>query len=225
MSVSKKSMPPVRVEPEPTVRVLKSERTRAAILNAGLEFVWLHPFRDMSVNALMTSTGLSRSAFYQYFSDLHDLMQALLDLVKSEVFAATGPWFQGTGDPVILLKESLAGLVEVCYRLGPILRATDDAAASDESLEKAWKEFKKQFDDAVTARIQADQAQGLIPEFDARPVAIALNRLDAYTLIEAFGRQPRHKPEPMLEALIRIWIPTLYGSEWLGKDASDLVRT
>lgn len=225
MSDFKVSKLTLRVEPEPVLKIVKSQRTRAAILNSGLEFVWSHPFRELTVNKLMSPTGLSRSVFYQYFEDLHDLMQALLDLVKSEVFAATGPWFQGTGDPIILLKESLAGLVEVCYRLGPILRATDDAAASDESLEKAWKEFKKQFDDAVTARIQADQAQGLIPEFDARPVAIALNRLDAYTLIEAFGRQPRHKPEPMLEALIRIWIPTLYGSEWLGKDASDLVRT
>jgi hypothetical protein len=152
-------------------------------------------------------------------------MQALLGMVGDEVFAATGSWFQGTGDPIALLNESLAGLVDVCYRLGPILRAADDAAATDERFEKAWTEFKKQFDDAVTARIEADQAQRLIPKFNARPVAIALNRLNAYTLIEAFGRQPRGKPEPVREALARIWIATLYGSEWQGKGASDLVRT
>jgi AcrR family transcriptional regulator len=225
MSELKKTSPPLRVEPQPTPKIGKSERTRAAILNAGLEFVWTHPFRDMTVNALMDSTNLSRSAFYQYFKDLHDLMQTLLGMVMEEVFAATGSWFQSTGDPVMLLNESLAGLVDVCYRLGPILRAADDAAATDERIENAWNHFKKQFDDAVTARIEADQAQGLIPQFDARPVAIALNRLDAYTLIEAFGQQPRSKPEPVREALERIWISTLYGSKWLGKGASDLVRT
>lgn len=225
MSDFNKSKLPFRVKPEPVLKIEKSERTRSLILNAGLEFVWSYPFRELTVGTLMGSTGLSRSAFYQYFKDLHDLMQALLDMVMDEVFAATGSWFQATGDPIILLNESLAGLVEVCYRLGPILRATDDAATTDERLDKAWNQFKKQFDDAVTARIQADQAQGLMPKFDARPVAMALNRLDAYTLIEAFGRRPRSKPGPVREALTRIWISTLYGCEWLGKDASDLVRT
>jgi len=225
MSEFKKSSPPLQVNPQPTLKVEKSERTRVAILNAGLEFVWSHPFRDMTVNALMASTGLSRSAFYQYFRDLHDLMETLLDMLMDEVFAATESWFQGAGDPIVLLNESLTGLVDVCYRLGPILRATDYAAASDERLETAWLQFVGQFDDAVTTRIEADQKQGLIPVFDARPLAIALNRLDVYTLIEAFGQDPRSQPEPVHEALSRIWISTLYGSEWLGDGSSDLVRT
>ena len=224
MSKAKRSSSPLRVSPEPVPKIGKSERTRAAILNAALEFVWSHPFRDMTVNALMASTGLSRSAFYQYFRDLHDLMETLLDMLKGEVLTVTVPWFEGAGDPVVLLNESLAGLVDVCYRLGPILRATDDAAATDERLEKAWAQFVKQFDDAVTTRIEADQAQGLIPKFDARPLAIALNHLDVYTLIEAFGKRPMSKPEPVREALVRIWISTLYGSEWLGTGSSNLIR-
>ena len=53
----------------------------------------------------------------------------------------------------------------------------------------------------------------------------ALNRLDAYTLIQAFGQHPRSQPEPVREALARIWISTLYGSEWVGKESSTLIRT
>jgi AcrR family transcriptional regulator len=225
MSDIKRSSSPLRVTPQPTLKVEKSERTRAAILNSALDFIWSHPFRDMTVDALMASTGLSRSAFYQYFKNRHDLMEALLDMLKAEVFAVTGPWFTGVGDPIVLLNESLAGLVDVCYRLGPILRATDDAAATDKRLEQAWKQFVDSEDAAVTTRIEADQEQGLIPDFDARPVAIALNRLDAYTLIDAFGQHPRSQPAPVREALSRIWISTLYGSEWLGGESSDLVRT
>ena len=211
--------------PEPTPRIGKSERTRAAILDAALEFIWSHPFRDMTVKSLTTTAGLSRSAFYQYFTDLHDLMESLLDMLKGEVQAVTGPWFTGVGDPVVLLNESLSGLVTVCYRLGPILRATDDASATDKQLEQVWAQFFGVFNDAASARIEADQEQGLIPDFDARPVAIALNHLNAYTLIDAFGQRPRHQPEPVREALARIWISTLYGSEWLGKGSSNLVRT
>ena len=211
--------------PEPTPRIGKSERTRAAILDAALEFIWSHPFRDLTVNTLMSSAGLSRSAYYQYFNDLHDLMESLLEMLKDEVYAVAGPWFEGAGDPVALLNESLTGVVEVCYRLGPILRAADDASATDERFENAWMQFIEQFDESVTNRIEADQAQGLIPNFDARPLAIALNRLDVYTLSQAFGQRPRSKPEPVHEALARIWISTLYGSEWLENKASNLVRT
>ena len=225
MSDIKRSKSRPRVTPEPTPRIGKSERTRAAILDAALEFIWSHPFRDMTVNTLMASAGLSRSAYYQYFNDLHDLMESLLEMLKDEVYAVAGPWFEGAGDPVALLNESLAGVVEVCYRLGPILRAADDASATDEKFENAWLQFIAQFDDAATGRIEADQVQGLIPNFDARPVAIALNRLDVYTLSQAFGQRPRSKPEPVHEALARIWISTLYGSEWLENKASNLVRT
>ena len=225
MSDSEQLSSRIHVNPQPSRKIGKSERTRAAILNAAVDFLWTHPFRDMTVNSLMAPTGVGRSAFYQYFKDLHELMEILLDTVKGEVMAATGPWFTGVGDPVVLLNESLDGLVEVCYQQGPILRATTDAATTDDRLEKAWTQFVKQFNDGVTTRIEADQAQGLILDFDARPVAIALNLMDAYTLIEAFGRRPRSKREPVREALGRIWISTLYGSEWLGKGSSNLVRT
>ncbi len=207
------------------LKIGKSERTRAAILNAALDFIWSHPFRDMTVSALMASTGVSRSAFYQYFNDSHEVMEALLDMLQDEIFEVAEPWIAGVGDPVVLMHETLAGLVRVCYRRGPFVRAIADAATTDERFEKNWKRFLGRFDDAACARIEADQKQGLISDFDARPVAIALNRLDAYAFIEAFGQRPRRQPEPVREASARIWISTLYGSEWLGSGSSNLVRT
>jgi AcrR family transcriptional regulator len=216
---------PLRVSPQPRPKITKAERTRAAILNAGLDFIWTRPFREMTVNSLMVQTGLSRSAFYQHFGDLHDLMEALLTMLQQEIFAAAEPWLERVGDPVALTCETLAGLVHVCFEQGPFLRAITDAAADDSRLEMAWLNFLGGFDDAACARIEADQEQGLIPDFDARPVAFALNRLDAYSLLQSFGQHPRSQPEPVQEALARIWISTLYGAEWLGSDSSNLVRT
>lgn len=217
--------PPLRVRPQPVSKIGKAERTRAAILDAALGFLWSRPFREMTVSRLMESTGMSRSAFYQYFSGLHELMQALQDILQGEIFAVAEPWLEGTGDPVSLVHETMAGLVRVCHQRGPFIRALSDAATTDEVFEEAWRQFLIAFDDAASARIEADQQQGLIPEFDPRPVAIALNRLDASTLIEAFGQHPRMEPEPVREALARIWISALYGSEWLEKESSDLIRT
>jgi AcrR family transcriptional regulator len=214
-----------RVEPRATKQIRKSDRTRAAILSAAFDFVWSHPFRDMTVQSLMAETGASRSAFYQYFDGRHELMESMLDILQHEILEAAAPWISGVGDPVALLREALAGLVRVCYDRGPFLRAVTDAAPTDKRIEEAWNDFLRRFDDASTARIQADQEQRLIPAFDARPVAVALNRLDASALIDSFGRRPRSRPEPVREALMRIWISTLYGAKWLASESSTLVRT
>ena len=202
----------IKIVPGDNPAPRKSERTRIAILNAALEFLWTQPFREMTVAQLMSIAGVSRSAFYQYFKDLHDLMETLLQDVAEAIFATAEPWFTGEGDHTELLEQSLRELVEVCHKRGPILRAVAEAATSDEQLERAWAGFLTQFDDVVCEQIEKHQKAGLIPEFDARPVAVALNRLDASMVSDAFGRHPRNNPEPVRLALTRIWMSTLYQS-------------
>lgn len=191
-------------------RPRKSEKTFQAILDSALELLWTHRFRDLNVTELMAQTGASRPTFYQYFSDLHELMEALLDGMRDDILDKVSPWLQGKNDPIASLRESLTGLVELSYERGPILSAVSDAAVSDARLERVWAEFLIGFDDAVTAKIEEQQSMGMIPNFDARPVAEALNRLDAALLIEKFGQLPRSAPEPVLEAITRIWLSTLY---------------
>ena len=203
----------------------KSERTRQAILNSAMDFIWTRPFNEMTVSSLMAPTGASRAAFYQYFKDLHELMETLLDLLQDEIFVAAAPWITGTGDPVSLLCEGLDGLVRVCYERGPFLKAISDSAASDKRFENAWEKFLGGFDDAGCALIKADQEQGLIPDLDPYSVMFALNRLNAYTLISAFGQHPRKEPEPIRDALALIWVSSLYGAEYIGTGSSTLVRT
>lgn len=210
--------------PEPGPKVGKSERTRAEIVDAAFEFLWSRPFREMTVNSLMASTTVSRPAFYQYFRDVHELMETLLVTLEGEILAGAEPWLLGTGDPVALLDDSLSELVRVCYRRGPFLKAVADAATADKQVETAWNGFLGRFDDAVSERIAADQNLGLIVDFEPRPVAIALNRLDAYTLIQAFGQRPRSRPGPVAQAIKRLWISSLYGQQWAASPGSTLNR-
>jgi AcrR family transcriptional regulator len=182
------------------------------------------PKTAASPSISVVTPDISRSAFYQYFEDIHQLMKELLDMLAGEVFVAASPWVSGVGDPVALTKQSLEGLVRVCYQRGPFLRAISDAATTDERFEQDWSGFLSGFDDAAASRIEGDQQQGLIAAFDPRPVAFALNRLDASTIVEAFGKHPRDEPEPIREALVRIWVSTLYGSEWVEKGSSNLLR-
>jgi AcrR family transcriptional regulator len=214
----------LRAEPVAMPKIGRSEQTRAEILDTAFEFLWSNPFRDMTVNSLMAATTVSRSAFYQYFHDVHELMETLLTTLEAEILDGARTWLQESGDPVALLHESLTNLVAVCYRRGPFLKAIADAATTDDRLEKVWNEFLGRFDDAVSGRIAADQEQGLISNVDPRAMAIALNRMDAYTFIQSFGRRPRSQPEPVLEAITRLWISALYGEAWVEGRTSTLLR-
>ena len=211
-------------EPEPIPRIGRSERTRAEILDAAFEFLWSRPFRDITVNSLMATTSISRSAFYRYFDDIHELMQALLTRLESEILEGASPWLSENGDPVALLYESLAAEVRICYRHGPFIKAISDAAGTNAQLEDEWNWFLDRFDDAVSERIVADQELGLIEAFDPRPVATALNRVDAAMYVRAFGHRPRSRPEPIQEAITRVWVSTLYGQQWATSRTSTLYR-
>ena len=211
-------------EPEPIPRIGRSERTRAEILDAAFEYLWSRPFRDMTVNSLMPTTSISRSAFYRYFDDIHELMQALLTRLESEILEGASPWLSENGDPVALLYESLVAEVRICYRHGPFIKAISDAAGTNAQLEDEWNWFLDRFDDAVSERIVADQELGLIEAFDPRPVATALNRVDAAMYVRAFGHRPRSRPEPIQEAITRVWVSTLYGQQWVTSRTSTLYR-
>ena len=187
------------------------EEARREILDSATQFLRKHHFRDMTVGAVMAGTTLSRPAFYQYFTDVHDLIVSLLRDIEAIMHQTANPWISGEGKPIAALRESIRGVVETCVKHGPIIRAIVEAAPLDERLEQAWNSFMDRWDDAVEARIVAQQREGLIPPINARRTANALNSLDVNLVIAAFGRHPQDDPKEVLETMHRVWSSTLYG--------------
>lgn len=188
------------------------EAARGEIAASAVCFLSANAFRDLTVGELMGGTTLSRPAFYQYFRDLHDLLITLLEDVEAAMRAVANPWIAGEGDPIAAVRSSLGGVVAVAAERGPILRAVSEAAPLDARLETAWHAFTDRWDDAVTARIEAQQHAGLVRSgLDARRTAHALNAMDAAVLVSEFGRYPQGDPDAVLEALNGIWVGTLYG--------------
>jgi TetR/AcrR family transcriptional regulator, ethionamide resistance regulator len=188
-----------------------AEEARREIADSAVRFLWGHPFRDLTIAELMAGTALSRPAFYQYYHDLHDLLESLLREIEAVMRQAANPWILGEGEPIAALRTSLAGVVQTCVDHGPIFRAVAEAAPLDARLEAAWSAFMGRWDDAVSARIAAHQAAGLVRALDARRMANALNALDAAVLFAEFGTPPQGDPEAVLDTLHAIWVGALYG--------------
>ena len=189
------------------------EEARDEITRCAVEFLEERPFRELTVAKLMAGTTLSRPSFYQYFTDLHDLILTLLGEIEDDMRATANPWIQGEGEPVEALWESLGGVVRTTAANGPVLRAVYEAAPLDARLESAWGAFMGRWDESVEARIRAQQDAGLIPPLDARLMAVALNKLDASMLISSFGRHPQVDPERVLATLHHIWVGALYRNQ------------
>ena len=210
-TMSYKNIPKPQIVLKAKTTLRKSDRTQQSILDAALDYLWTQPYRSLTVNELMSKAGSSRSVFYRYYEDLPAMMEHLLNDFKEKIMAATAAWLTGEGDPIQLLKKSMGNMVKVSYQYGPILRAVLDAAPMNERLENAWTRFAEGFDDAVTHQIEHQQKAGLIKPFDARPVAMALNRMDSEMVSHHFGRNPRGSQKEVRDAIIRVWIATLYG--------------
>jgi len=181
-------------------------------MDSAIRFLWKRPFRDLTVAELMAGTTLSRPAFYQYFGDLHELIESLLGEVEAVMHETAHPWISGEGEPIAALRQSQRGVVQTCVDHGPIFRAVAEAAPLDERLEQTWSAFTDRWDDVVEARIKAQQASGLISKsLDARRIANGLNTMDTGLLIAEFGRRPQGDPEAVLDTLHSIWAGVLYG--------------
>jgi len=83
---------------------------RREIVRSAISFLWEHPFRDLRIGELMAGTTLSRPAFYQYFTDLHHLIEALLDEVETVMHETANPWIGRDSEPVSALREWLESL-------------------------------------------------------------------------------------------------------------------
>ena len=123
-----------------------------------------------------------------------------------------------------MLYESLLTEVQIGYRYGPFIKAVNDAAGTNAELEDEWNWLLDRFDNAVVERVTADQKLHLIEAFDPRPVATALNRVNAAMYVRKFGHRPRSRPEPVVDAITRVWISTLYGDKWATARTSTLYR-
>ncbi len=192
----------------------KSDVTRRRILDAALDHLWSRPFRELSVSALMEQVGSTRSTFYQYFADIHELMKALLTELEAEFkVVVESLWLGEPADPQAAMVDLLSSVYTILYDKGPIVRAALEAAPLDARLSAAWDSFLEGFDLMTAAAIRRDQAAGLAPACDAMQVALGLNRVNVAFAVQYFGQRPRTQVQRVLPSAIHIWTSTIYGGQ------------
>jgi TetR/AcrR family transcriptional regulator, ethionamide resistance regulator len=170
------------------------------------------PFRELTVDAVMRRTELSRPSFYVYFRDRHHLVLRVVEHLGAELFEMSDRWLRGSGDGPDLARQALEGIVEVYAEHGPVMRALADAAADDPGVEQAYRAIVQGFVDATARHIEAEIAAGRILPLDPVETASALVWMMERYLNLSFGSEPAADRRAVAKTLTTIWTRVLYGA-------------
>jgi len=169
------------------------------------------PYRDLTVETVMASAGLSRTIFYRHFQDMPDLVTEVLrqlgdrvdrhtiESVRSPDMQPTEEWFRTILDPV----------VGFFVEHGPLIRNVADAAGVDDRLREAYESIMRYFTAATAEGIGRLAESGRVDGVGVDALSMALNALNERYMLRAFGTQPQEDPKVVTEALVLIWTRTL----------------
>lgn len=173
-------------------------------------FLQEHSYRELSVDAIMSQTGHTRTVFYRHFEDVGALVLALIEEIGGELVTVSAQWAeQGRAGPDEA-KQRLRLFVDFYVRHGRLVRAVSEGAHHDELVHQAYTGMVEGFITITVSGIEQRIAAGEVEPIDAPEVARALVwMLNAY-LVDKFGGPEQPDPERVLEAIWTVWTRTLF---------------
>jgi AcrR family transcriptional regulator len=193
-----------------TQRRQRREETRRQITDAAEAFLRERSFRELSVDALMSRTGHTRTVFYRHFDDVPSLILTLITELGAELVEVAEQW---AGTEVVsaeVARGRLSLIVDFYARNGPLVHAVAEAARHDESVEEAYAGMIEGFVALTTSAIEARVESGDLARLDAPEIARALVRMLNGYLDDSFGRGTAADPERVLDTVATIWNRTLF---------------
>jgi len=185
----------------------RREQARQRILDATRQILQDKPFRDLTVDELMSASGLSRTGFYRYFPDREAVLLDLLEEVFGELADARDAELVGADFDD---ATSMSRLTELLAANQAVLKAITDAAPGDEDLDRAYRAFMHSYwIDDLTARIVEAQRHGLGAGLDPDLAGEALGWMVERMVTQSLDKDPR----AVLETLITIVRKCLYSDD------------
>jgi AcrR family transcriptional regulator len=191
-------------------RRARRESVRLALRDALLELVEQTAFKDISVDDLARAAGITRSGFYVYFSDKHDLLVAAAAETAEALYREADRWWHGSGEPEERLTEALSGMAALYERHAALLRVATEVSTYDEEVGAFWRGIVERFIDATATHLRAEQAAGRVPRaLDPRATAESLVWMAERCCYVYLAGEERRASE-LVRTLGATWAAVLY---------------
>jgi TetR/AcrR family transcriptional regulator, ethionamide resistance regulator len=190
-------------------------------------------YADLSVEAIITAGGISRSTFYVYFDDKGDLLVAMAQDVIGDLLADGASWWElpvdGTRDD---LRKALRVPIDTYRKHRTILGTVAETAAYDPRAQEQQQNLINQVVSALTSYIRDAQRAGVADaDLDAARTAQWLIAMIERGLYQLVGTADDGEVERQLDALVEIVWRVVYLSGrgaarrptevWAAKPASN----
>jgi TetR/AcrR family transcriptional regulator, ethionamide resistance regulator len=183
---------------------------REQIIAAATRALRERPYRELSVEELMASAGLTRTLFYRHFDDLGDLVARLLAEASAELYEHERRLAMTAVDEGRSIRDALEPAVRTLARHGPLLRAIMEAASHDDRIERGYREMADRFGALIEGYLQMLVDTGRAQLADPTQTARALNLMNLSYLLDAFGAsKPKVTREVAVRTLVEIWEGTI----------------
>lgn len=193
---------------------LSSAAAREAIVAATDKILCDQGASALNVQSVMTTAGISRTTFYRQFSDVYEVVEALIARLVDRMVDQSGAW-RREPDAIGSAEQVHPNLIRSAKAVQPAARllvALHDALGLDDRLRRIWRDQLLQPRiDTVAAAIRRDQVAGAISAtIDADATALALSLMNEQLVIELICRNGVD-PEEYARITAPIWESALFG--------------
>jgi AcrR family transcriptional regulator len=198
-----------RVEEERISRRRSRAEIELAVRHALVELLRESSFKDVTVDELARSAGISRTAFYFYYRGKNEVLMAAADEASAEIYSEADRWWHGEGPPAELVRAALEGIATVFLEHADILRAAVEATTYDEEFRNFYTALIDRFVKATADHLRREQAAGRLRPLDPEPIAEALVWM-AERCNYAFLLLENRSVSEVVDSLTAIWVHALY---------------
>ncbi|MCK9247499.1 MAG: TetR/AcrR family transcriptional regulator [Solirubrobacteraceae bacterium] len=193
----------------------KGEVRRAALLEALETLLQERDLAKISVGQIASRAGLTRSAFYFYFSSKEAAVTELLREVWAGMVDGAQKWNEGTDDPRAALGDALRGTTELWRRHRRLILALLDAQG-DPAVRELYDSWIELFVEPLAGTVDAERRRGRAPQDG--PPADMLVRLLLGMNERALERHVRRDEDEaqaaaLAEAITQTWLLAIYGTK------------
>ncbi len=190
----------------------KGDARRDALLSAFDELLREQSLDDINVAEISRRAGVTRSAFYFYFESKALAVMALMQELYDAAADANEMLVKAEGDPEPRIRAAIALLFDTVDSSPHTYRALLEARGSNPDVRQMWDAGLADFAAVIAGMIETERAAGrAVEEPDAHAVAAVLLDLNNHALERhALGSGPPR--EQHIEALVSIWLRTIYGT-------------
>lgn len=206
----KSSAKPQRIRRSP-------EAARAEILAAARGALEEVPFSALTVDIVMSRTGMTRSLFYHYFDGLQQVAVALLAGVEQGIRDAVDAWLTGElGEPDhrAATENHLTDMFRRMDAHRAVMRAASDAATGNPEVYEDWqRRVVGSYVELTAEFIRREVAAGRSRVSDPDQVGYALIMMNNGVASDNARREDPQRPETIGRTLAGIWNATIYGPQ------------